>query len=84
MRAKPIYSVRDALGRELWWTMRRRHALELGEQLNEIGPGAYVNHRGGPRPIASYAFDDMDAEPRVLHTDTLPVAVWKCSPAKPK
>lgn len=35
-----LYSVRDALGRELWWTASRKAALALAHNFNVAGVGA--------------------------------------------
>ena len=77
MTPRTLYSIRDALGRELWWTTARKRAVVLVDDLNAIGEGAYVKSDGtAGKWFEGYA-------PKVMCGDTLPVAVWKCSPAKP-
>lgn len=92
MRAKPIYSVRDALGRELWWTTARKSALELAHDFNVAGVGAVLYKRATGSVYAARALVYSDTletahesgQGRGLSAHQLPVAVWKCSQVEPR
>ena len=45
MRAQTIYSVRNALGAEIWWTTSRKRAVERVTLLNGAG---FIGDRYGP------------------------------------
>ena len=66
-RSQPIYSIRTSMGRELWWTTGRKRALDIAEQLNEVGDYVYANGCVG------------HSDDKGLKAFDLPVAVYKCS-----
>lgn len=70
---KTIYSIRDSLGRELWWTTGRKAAITLAAELNESGIGALVTEKG------KCGHDYKRTDPRCLTRDTVPVSVYRCS-----
>lgn len=75
-KAKPIYSVRDALGRELWWTSARYYALKLAAGCNERGVGAVIV-RGVSGVYVSHVDDCPSPTPQGLSAEALPVRVWQ-------
>lgn len=88
MRPKPIYSVRDALGRELWWTASQRrndlrHLKAVCDALNAMhAQGEHVRLVIPSAPGLPYAAEC--AQPNALSAHSFPVAVWKCSEVKPR
>lgn len=77
MKRQTIYSIRDALGGELWWTTGRADAVRVTESFNTIGVGAVKavvagKARVGKAQDASYGLRDHH----------LPVALFRCAPVK--
>jgi hypothetical protein len=82
-----LYSVRDSLGRELWWTASRNAALSLARDFNAAGVGACLYKREGGKVYAARALvysDTLENGKDGLSAHQLPVSVWKCKPCEVK
>lgn len=67
-----IYSVRDSLGRELWWTTRRKSAIEVAEKINA------VTVTPGHKARAFWTSNGTTTSVELTHHQ-LPADVYKCS-----
>lgn len=67
-----IYSVRDSLGQELWWTTSRAKALDIAGVLTKAGDWIHTDGRYGHD---QYGLGGLKAH-------QLPVAVYKSSVVK--
>ena len=79
---KTLYSVRDALGREVYWTTHRATAARIVREVNAIGAGARIYTRAAGAPYAAEApvyANTHDAQEDAFAPHQLPVALWKCS-----
>jgi hypothetical protein len=67
-----IYSIRTSTGREIWWTTSRKRAIDVAEQLYELGD--YVHSNG------CVGHSNADG----LRAHDLPVLVYKSSVVRPR
>jgi hypothetical protein len=83
-----LYSVRDSLGRELWWTTKRNAAMALAHDFNAAGEGArlYTRATGSVYAARAFVYSDTleNGAERGLAAHQLPVSVWKCNRSEVK